>query len=206
MAGSAWTNQIVSLIVVSAGTGFTGIFTYSPAPGAGNLIASVAAQAGVDPYGNTYEQGITSYVPIGGVTYAVQLGESSFGGSPVAGLFLHTVSGATAAFEDPNFTGAGTSVGSDALMSSGQSTSGSGISGVQCTDSTGSGIAGGEVDIIGGLVVVQQNLQVDGTLTVGGSSNTGDPVTDATIATTSGNFNGGTLASHNHSFGHTHPF
>ncbi len=36
------------------------------------------------------------------------------------------------------------------------------------------------------------------------SPNTSDPQTDATVVTTSGNYNGGTLSSHNHSYGHTH--
>lgn len=36
------------------------------------------------------------------------------------------------------------------------------------------------------------------------SPSTSDPNVDATVVTTSGNFNGGTLSSHNHSYGHTH--
>jgi hypothetical protein len=47
-------------LVIVFGTGFSGVFVYSPAPGAGNLIASVAALAGTDPYGNTYPSGISS--------------------------------------------------------------------------------------------------------------------------------------------------
>lgn len=62
MAGSSWTNQIVSLIILSAGTsGFSGFFTYSPAPGAGNLTGSVSAAAGTDPFGNHYVAGSASY-------------------------------------------------------------------------------------------------------------------------------------------------
>ncbi len=40
MAGSAWTNQIVALIVISASTGFPGLFEYSPAAGAGGRAGS----------------------------------------------------------------------------------------------------------------------------------------------------------------------
>jgi hypothetical protein len=47
-------------LVIVFGTGFSGVFVYSPAPGAGNLIASVAALAGTDPYGNKYPSGISS--------------------------------------------------------------------------------------------------------------------------------------------------
>lgn len=62
MAGSAWTNQLVALLIISAAAGgFSGVFEYSPAPGAGTLIASSAAAAGTDPYGNHYLQGQASY-------------------------------------------------------------------------------------------------------------------------------------------------
>ena len=60
MAGSPWTKQIVSLIILTEETGgFSGMFGYSPAPGAGNLIFSLSAVAGTDEYGNTYPQGLS---------------------------------------------------------------------------------------------------------------------------------------------------
>jgi hypothetical protein len=60
--GSEWDNQLLDLLILAASAaGFSGVFVYSPAPGPGNLIASVAAQAGTDPYGNAYVGGITSY-------------------------------------------------------------------------------------------------------------------------------------------------
>jgi len=49
------------------------------------------------------------------------------------------------------------------------------------------------------------NASILGTLSVGGSTSTGNPSTTGFVVTTSGNFNGGTLTSHNHSYGHTHP-
>lgn len=67
-----WNSQnITSLLIIQAGAQFSGLFAYSPSPGTGNLIASVAAVAGTDPYGNTYQPGVTSYVP--GTMQFVQL-------------------------------------------------------------------------------------------------------------------------------------
>jgi hypothetical protein len=64
MAGSAWTNQLTSLILLSAAlSGFSGFFAYSPAPGTGNLIVSVTAAAGEDPYSDEYLQGVATYGP-----------------------------------------------------------------------------------------------------------------------------------------------
>lgn len=59
---SPWSNQLTGLVVISASVGgFSGFFVYSPAPGFGNLIASVTASSGTDPYGNAYLQGFTTY-------------------------------------------------------------------------------------------------------------------------------------------------
>ena len=43
----------------SSPSGFSGLFIYSPAPGPGNLVASFAAAAGTDPYGNKYPADLT---------------------------------------------------------------------------------------------------------------------------------------------------
>lgn len=59
MAGS-WSNTAVSLIVlIEQVTGYSGIFGYSPTIGAGNLVFSLAAAAGTDPYGNAYPKGLS---------------------------------------------------------------------------------------------------------------------------------------------------
>ena len=59
MAGSPWTNQVVSLIILTEATsGFSGFFGYSPTVGAGNLAESLAAAAGTDPESNTYPAGL----------------------------------------------------------------------------------------------------------------------------------------------------
>ena len=56
-----WNNQVVNLIILTEQTsGFSGMFGYSPAPGAGKLIFSVSASAGTDPYGNAYPAGLSA--------------------------------------------------------------------------------------------------------------------------------------------------
>lgn len=61
MAGS-WSNGAQELIVlVEQVSGYSGIFGYSPAPAAGALVFSLAAASGTDPYGNTYQAGLTVY-------------------------------------------------------------------------------------------------------------------------------------------------
>lgn len=60
MSGS-WSNTSTELVIIQAGGTFTGLFVYSPTIGADNLVASIAAQAGTDPYGNPYLQGVAVY-------------------------------------------------------------------------------------------------------------------------------------------------
>jgi hypothetical protein len=65
-----WTNQAVSLIILTEQTsGFSGIFGYSPTVGAGNLIFSISADAGTDPYGNSYPAGLSAVEGLGIQTY-----------------------------------------------------------------------------------------------------------------------------------------
>lgn len=53
-----WNSSVFPLVVVVATPGvYSGLFIYSPAPGTGNLVASVAGSAGTDPYGNPYPAG-----------------------------------------------------------------------------------------------------------------------------------------------------
>lgn len=88
-----WSNQAVSLIVIIAGGGFTGLFVYSPTPAAGNLIDSIAPAGGTDPYGNTYLSGITSYGPLpGGAVGAKEATSMTAGGLQI--------------FTAPSFSGA----------------------------------------------------------------------------------------------------
>ena len=81
-----WSNQSVSLIVISAGGGFTGLFVYSPTPGAANLIASIAPANGTDTYGNAFVQGVTSYdAPGVGVASGMNGGQIQLYTGPVSG-------------------------------------------------------------------------------------------------------------------------
>lgn len=50
-------NIIRAFQVIVSGTG-SGIFVYSPTVGAGNLVASLAANSGTDPFGNFYPAGL----------------------------------------------------------------------------------------------------------------------------------------------------
>lgn len=51
-----WTAQYFTQIIIVGAQ--SGIFIYSPTPGAGNLIGSWAAMAGTDQFGNAYPEGI----------------------------------------------------------------------------------------------------------------------------------------------------
>jgi hypothetical protein len=150
-------------VIVSGPTGaVVGVFVYAAGatPGAGTgPIASMTNQVD-DPFGNPTEAGVAAYVPIAGTTFAVQLGAGNFAGTTVPALFIHDMS--NPAFSDPSFGGNGEPTGSVATVFSGQAGAGSTGSGLQATDSTGSGVAGGEVDIIAGLTTVSNNLTVEG--------------------------------------------
>src|SRR5215472_4848178 len=76
-----WENSFFSLLIVNASGGFTGLYVYSPTVGAGNLIASVSASSGTDPYGNALISGVTSYNPAAGPPFeaiSLQAGEVEF--------------------------------------------------------------------------------------------------------------------------------
>lgn len=106
MGDSSWSNQRLDLIVLQeAVSGFSGLFGYSPSIGAGNLIFSVAAVAGVDPYGNAYPAGLsvtgTSSV-ITGTDYVVNTaGAFFYSGTPAPANFL---TGQNATFDGGNGT------------------------------------------------------------------------------------------------------
>jgi hypothetical protein len=77
-----------SIIIVTGGAG-SGVFIYSPSPGAGNLIGSWAGSAGTDPYGNAYPKGLS--VTVGTISGSA-ITASSFSGtdfiiSPTGMLF-----------------------------------------------------------------------------------------------------------------------
>jgi len=66
-----WGGNQVTLLIIDASGAFTGLFVYSPVPGPGNLIFSIAAAAGTDPYGNAYLPTATSYIPSTGQTLQI---------------------------------------------------------------------------------------------------------------------------------------
>lgn len=81
-----WSNQVVvtSLLLIE-GTG-DGAYVYNGPAALGNLIASIVAAAGLDPEGNVTESGISSYVTVSGVRYAVSLNQ--IGTAGLAGLSI----------------------------------------------------------------------------------------------------------------------
>ena len=46
-----------SIVIITGGKG-SGLFVYSPKPGAGNLVASITGASGTDQYGNAYGSGL----------------------------------------------------------------------------------------------------------------------------------------------------
>ena len=79
MAGSAWTNQVVSQVLI-AGT-VPGVLAYNPAIAAGDLIASVSGTQTTDTPGNEVLAGVTGYSQAGGHFYAASLGASGIIGT-----------------------------------------------------------------------------------------------------------------------------
>lgn len=65
----------------------TGLYFYSGTPALGNLILSIAQNAGTDEFGNTVEQGFTAY--------ASTTAASLFNNATYAGMLFHQISSAT---------------------------------------------------------------------------------------------------------------
>jgi hypothetical protein len=77
-----WQNQNQTLVVVSAGTGYSGFFIYSPSPGPGNLLLSITAPGlATDPYGNTVVNELALYGPTGAELIQLDI----FDGNPFIG-------------------------------------------------------------------------------------------------------------------------
>lgn len=203
MAGTPWTNQAVSLIVLTEQTtGFSGIFGYSPTIGHGNLIFSLAAAAGTDPYGNTYPQGLSSTLgnisgtTFSGTDYVINSsGEFFYSGTPAAGNLVSSIT---------NSAGAD-SFGNNYLAGSSTYDNGSGIATSLAAGFVAfysGSLAGGWTALSSVAGDVAGNLQVNaggqlqligsGGITLNGSSSTGGPnptqsglVTTGPSATTS---------------------
>jgi len=63
-----WNSQglVAVKVIVQGGEPGDGVFVYSGAPGAGDLVASMAWEVETDPYGNLVLDGVLSYGPDGG--------------------------------------------------------------------------------------------------------------------------------------------
>jgi hypothetical protein len=84
-AEGAWSNQLLNLLIIAASSsGFSGFFVYSPVPGHGNLVASFAAAAGTDLYGNAYPADLTI-----GLASKTQIQIASNGGVGVVKFLLN---------------------------------------------------------------------------------------------------------------------
>jgi hypothetical protein len=121
MAGSAWTNQVVNLLIVGSGSPGTGVFVYSGIPAAGNGPIFWATSATSDPFGNPvtptagvaatgqFSAGFTiinqsgtfiySSAPALGnlvASFAPASGSDIFGNSFLAGAAVYSTTGLTA--------------------------------------------------------------------------------------------------------------
>jgi hypothetical protein len=77
--------------VVIVGSTSSGLFVYSPSAGPGNLVASIAGIAGVDPYGNAYPAGIMDQTA--GLQIVMQAGVLYFFGVGATAPQIQGVSG-----------------------------------------------------------------------------------------------------------------
>jgi hypothetical protein len=82
------------IIVTTTGSN-TGVFVYSGAPSAGNLIGSWTSSAGTDPYGNTYPAGLWSTNPATGQEVLTELGQIVLGNTADATLAQIVAGGGT---------------------------------------------------------------------------------------------------------------
>ncbi len=134
--------------------------------GVNPAVITIAAAAGNDRFTNdAFPQGLAVNAAVSGQPFTVQLGLGSFAGTPAIGLFTYQTGSPPSS--DPLLGAVEASpAGCSAVIYSGKSLAGSTGAGIQATDSTGSGVAGGEVDVIAGLTSVQGNLTVGGVLTI----------------------------------------
>jgi hypothetical protein len=180
------------------------LFVYSGSPALGNLIASIAAVAGTDPYGNAYPAGFTSFAS---ATFLAQLlaGVLNFqatAGQPLPASFGSSVAGA-------------------AYMFSGEAGAGDTPAEILAESSQASGQAGGLIELLAafvqmgntgaGTVTILNNCVITGTLSVNGSPDTsadglpngGTQGTSASAGLTNGQI-AGTSGAQSAGTAHTH--
>ena len=212
MAGSPWSNQVVSLIILTEQTGtFSGLFGYSPSAGAGNLVFSVAVAPGTDPYGNAYQSGITDYsganiwaqmlagvINLNGAAGQYQTGQLGTSGSGTtflsSGLETNTDSGAEVITQSAAAAGGSSTVTISAAEF--QVNNNATISGSLTVSGTDLGaLVASIVSALSGQVTTTNGL-ADGTIS--GTSDT-DGLPNGGINGTSGGASAGTA--HTHSAG-----
>ena len=166
--------QVVNAVVLHAGNTIInpdGTFVYSTAgPGAGNLIASIADVAGTDSFGNHYTDGHGTYDNVNGLATSLSAGLVQFYTGSLAGGWT---AGATVA-TDPS---------GDILL----------------TPKAGRGVLTSlnTLDNGAGAASFSGNVTVAGTLSVSGSTSTGNTgLPDGTIHGTSGPASAGTAHTH----------
>jgi hypothetical protein len=153
--------QVVARRVIIIGT-MGELLVYSPTAAAGNLVASIAGGAGTDSYGNTYLEGITSYVITGGQTYAIQIGSETVAGSTFPALFMTNLT--SPPYQPPLIYGLTPSAsGSGIELNSGIGSLGGVASGVIAQDSASSGVPSGAVDVVAGELLFNGSVIFDGT-------------------------------------------
>lgn len=171
------TESVIQLFAGNTIINPNGIFVYSSAPAAGNLIASNAPLSGTDAFGNHYLQGDSAY----GSGFATSLN----------GGFVTLYSG--------SLSGGWTSQATLTLSSGVLFLTAA--SGINLADAT---VVGSTLEVQG-VLTADSNVVVSGTLSVGGSTSTQGPsnnststngLTNGQIAGTSGAASAGTAHTH----------
>ena len=85
-----WSNNTFQVVIITGSTG-SGLFVYSPVAGAGNLVASISANGGTDPFGNVVEPGVCSYNPGTGAMCQVNGGVFGLLTGPAGGAGPYTL-------------------------------------------------------------------------------------------------------------------
>lgn len=133
----------------------SGVFIYSSAPAAGNLIISEAPAAGTDQFGNAFVQGLGIYLLPSGINEVISAGVQN-------GIASFFVQNQTSAVTLPPFFGGqaqGGVAGTQAFINSGASSGLALSSQLELQDSVGGGVAGGLVQVNAG----QFNFNLAGT-------------------------------------------
>lgn len=206
--------QVVASRVIIIGTGGE-LLVYSPTAGAGNLILSIAGNAGTDPFGNAFPAGLTVGAASGPQVeinttaghgqVTITPGSTSF----VGGVLEGATSATTPAYASMAILGpASTNASHDDYMeetfnSANSSGTSSANIGWFYVNTSGAPVELGTLDSTdwtmsvnlhvsgalfgtGGVLTIGDNVDIVGTLSVNGSTSTGGPDSTLSGLTTSG--------------------